>query len=107
MKNSLKHFIYLDRNRLESYSSQLLNGITQTRQFLKKNSNITSESSPDIEQTKSKEIEKDREVHLGAKNTLGGIVAKNGNKTITSYLISIEKKELTLQIALKLLFLKV
>lgn len=53
---------------------------------MEKNGNITSESSPDIEQTKSKEIEKDREVHLGAKNTFGGIVAKNGNKTITSHL---------------------
>ncbi len=30
---SLKHFIYLDRNRLQSYTSQMLDGITQLRQL--------------------------------------------------------------------------
>ncbi|WP_459195265.1 DUF6414 family protein [Nostoc sp. FACHB-892] len=40
---SLKHFIYLDRNRLNSYSSQLEDGIIQIRRLTENLGNKTAD----------------------------------------------------------------
>ena len=45
---SLKHFIYLDRNRLQSYTSQMLDGIIQLRQ-LNETIRESSTDTPEIE----------------------------------------------------------
>lgn len=67
---SLKHFIYLDRERLKSYSSQLLNGIVQTRHFSENRGSTTTESSPDISKTQTSKTETNNEVSVEPRNTV-------------------------------------
>ena len=77
---NLKHFIYLDRDRLASYSSQLSDGIVQLRR-LTENIGNRSVDSP-VEQYAEEIIEKDNETELslGPKAHAGGVSVKNANK---------------------------
>lgn len=87
---SLKHFIYLDRERLKSYSSQLLNGIVQMHRFSENRGSKTTESSPDISETHTSKTEKSNEVSVGPKNTMGAVAKKNTTSSTKSH-IYIEK----------------
>lgn len=82
---SLKHFIYLDRERLKSYSSQLLNGIVQMRRFSENRGSTTTESSPDITKVEMTESNKLNEVSVGPRNTMGAVVKGNGSKKTNSF----------------------
>jgi hypothetical protein len=77
---NLKHFIYLDRDRLTSYSSQFSDGIVQLRR-LTENIGNRSVDSP-VEQYAEEIIEKDNETELslGPKAHAGGVSVKNANK---------------------------
>jgi hypothetical protein len=77
---NLKHFIYLDRDRLTSYSSQFSDGIIQLRR-LTENIGNRSVDSP-VEQYAEEIIEKNNETELslGPKAHAGGVSVKNANK---------------------------
>ena len=77
---NLKHFIYLDRDRLTSYSSQFSDGIVQLRR-LTENIGNRSVDSP-VEQYAEEIIEKDNETELsfGPKAHAVGVSVKNLNK---------------------------
>lgn len=77
---NLKHFIYLDRDRLSSYSSQFSDGIIQLRR-LTENIGNRSVDSP-VEQYAEEIIEKNNETELslGPKAHAGGVSVKNVNK---------------------------
>ncbi|MEH1842898.1 MAG: hypothetical protein V7L20_30210 [Nostoc sp.] len=77
---SLKHFIYLDRNRLNSYSSQLEDGIIQIRRLTENLGNKTSDVHGERYTEKTEEEARDIEVSLGPKNIMGGVSAKGNDK---------------------------
>ncbi len=77
---NLKHFIYLDRDRLASYSSQLSDGIVQLRR-LTENMGSRSVDSP-VEEYAEEIVEKNNETEfsVGPKAHAGGVSVKNINK---------------------------
>ncbi|MEH2386141.1 MAG: hypothetical protein V7K14_10260 [Nostoc sp.] len=77
---SLKHFIYLDRNRLNSYSSQLEDGIIQLRRLTENLGNKTADVHGEKYTEKTEEKARDIEVSLGPKNIMGGVSAKGNDK---------------------------
>lgn len=79
---SLKHFIYLDRNRLNSYSSQLEDGIIQIRRLTENLGNKTADVHGERYTEKTEEEGRDIEFSLGPKNLMGGVSGK-GNDKIT------------------------
>jgi len=79
--SNLKHFIYLDKNKLHSYSSQIFKGIVQIKR-LTENEGIRSTQNSDEEFTeKIQEDGKEGEITAGPKNILGGISGKTIDKT--------------------------
>ncbi|MEH2300593.1 MAG: hypothetical protein V7K88_16725 [Nostoc sp.] len=78
---SLKHFIYLDRNRLNSYSSQLEDGIIQIRRLTENLGNKTADVHGEKYTEKTEEEARDIEVSLGPKNIMGGVSAKGNDKS--------------------------
>lgn len=79
---NLKHFIYLDINRLNSYSSQLEDGIIQIRRLTENIGNKTTDVHGEKYTEKTEEESRDVEFSLGPKNLIGGISGK-GNDKIT------------------------
>ena len=78
---SLKHFIYLDRKRLDSYSSQLLDGIVQIRRITE-NAGAKTTDSPNQQYTEhTEENGREGEISLGPKTYAGGFSAKGASKT--------------------------
>lgn len=77
---NLKHFIYLDRQRLSSYSSQLSDGIVQLRR-LTENIGNRSVDTP-LEQYEEETTEKgnETEISVGPKAHAGGVSVKNTAK---------------------------
>ncbi|MHC5741278.1 MAG: DUF6414 family protein [Nostoc sp.] len=73
---SLKHFIYLDRNRLNSYSSQLDDGIIQLRRLTENLGNKTADVHGEKYTEKTEEEARDIELSLGPKNIMGGYQRK-------------------------------
>lgn len=80
-KLNLKHFIYLDKNKLHSYSSQILGGIVQIKRLTENTGNKISQNSDELSTEKIQEDGKEGEVTMGPKNTLGGMSGKTINKT--------------------------
>lgn len=79
---NLKHFIYLDKIKLHSYSSQLLGGLVQIKR-LTENEGIKSTQSSDEEyKEKVQEDGKEGEISVGPKNYAGGMSGKTIDKTI-------------------------
>ncbi|MDZ8106587.1 MAG: hypothetical protein RM338_13345 [Nostoc sp. DedQUE12a] len=79
---NLKHFIYLDRNRLNSYSSQLEDGIIQIRRLTENLGNKSTDVNGERYTEKTEEEARDIEFSLGPKNFMGGVSGK-GNDKIT------------------------
>lgn len=77
---SLKHFIYLDRSRITSYSSQLLDGIVQLRRLTESEGNRSAQSSDEEYTEEVEEDGKEGEVSIGPKNYAGGMSGKSVNK---------------------------
>ncbi|MDZ7958197.1 MAG: hypothetical protein RMY34_09900 [Aulosira sp. DedQUE10] len=77
---SLKHFIYLDRNRLNSYSSQLDDGIIQIRRLTENIGNKITDVHDERYTEKTEEESRDIEFSLGPKNFMGGISGKGNDK---------------------------
>ncbi|MEH2238127.1 DUF6414 family protein [Nostoc sp.] len=73
---SLKHFIYLDRNRLNSYSSQLEDGIIQIRRLTENLGNKTADVHGERYTEKTEEEAREIEFSLGPKNLMGGYQGK-------------------------------
>lgn len=80
---SLKHFIYLDRSRINSYSSQLLDGIVQLRRLTENEGNSSAQSSDEEYTEEVQEDGKEGEVSIGPKNYAGGMSGKSVNKLTT------------------------
>ncbi|MGM3305780.1 DUF6414 family protein [Anabaena sp. WFMT] len=80
---SLKHFIYLDKNKLHSYSSQLLGGIIQSTKLVETEGTRKTKS-PDEEYSEIlEEIGGEGELTAGAKNVWGGVSGKGSYKKTT------------------------
>ncbi len=79
---NLKHFIYLDKNRLDSYSSQLLDGLTQIRRITENTSLKTTNMPNEKYAEETEEDGKEGEISLGPKAHAGGFSGKGLNKTI-------------------------
>jgi len=76
-----RHFIYLDRSRLFSYTAQLSDGLPQLRRLLESASRKAVSS--DIEQSReiTEETSYDGEVSLGPRAVIGTAAGKRGSKT--------------------------
>ncbi|HYX15170.1 MAG TPA: hypothetical protein VE944_12535 [Nostoc sp.] len=79
---NLKHFIYLDRNRLHSYSSQLLNGIVQIKRLTENEANKITQGTDEEYTEEIQEDGKEGEISIGPKNLAGGLSGKTIDKTI-------------------------
>ena len=90
-KNSLKngsainpkHFIYLDRNRLFSYASQLSDGLPQLRRFLEMASRKVVDSDIEKYEEATEETSGTGEISVGPKSfagTVAGNIGKKGTK---------------------------
>ncbi|QIR40619.1 hypothetical protein HCG51_30615 [Tolypothrix sp. PCC 7910] len=80
---NLKHFIYLDKIKLYSYSSQLLGGLVQLRRLIENEGIKSIQSSGEEYTEKVQEDGKEGEISLGPKNYAGGISGKTIDKTIS------------------------
>ncbi|MBD2335920.1 hypothetical protein H6G64_02800 [Calothrix sp. FACHB-156] len=80
---NLKHFIYLDKIKLHSYSSQLLGGLVQLRRLIENEGIRSTQSSGEEYTEKVQEDGKEGEISFGPKNYAGGISGKTIDKTIS------------------------
>ncbi|WP_414756359.1 hypothetical protein [Anabaena sp. CCY 9910] len=79
---NLKHFIYLDKTKLHSYSSQLLGGLVQVRRLVENEGIKSTQSSDEEYKEKVQEDAKEGEISVGPKNYAGGLSGKTTDKTI-------------------------
>jgi hypothetical protein len=79
---NLKHFIYLDKIKLHSYSSQLLGGLVQLRRLIENEGIKSTQSSDEEYKEKVQEDSKEGELSVGPKNYAGGFSGKTTDKTI-------------------------
>jgi hypothetical protein len=79
--SSLKHFIYLDKIKLHSYSSQLFGGVVQLRRLTENEGTKSTQSSGEEYTEKIQEDGKEGEISIGAKNYVGGASGKTLDKT--------------------------
>lgn len=80
---NLKHFIYLDKNKLHSYSSQLLGGLVQVRRLIENEGIKSTQNSDEEYKEKVQEDAKEGEISVGPKNYVGGLSGKTTDKTIS------------------------
>ncbi|WP_353929595.1 hypothetical protein WJM97_14925 [Okeanomitos corallinicola TIOX110] len=78
---SLKHFIYLDKNKLHSYSSQLFGGVVQLKRLIENEGIKSTQSSDEEYKEKIQEDGKEGEVSFGPKVHLAGVSGKTIDKT--------------------------
>ncbi|MFN7413472.1 MAG: hypothetical protein ACK5RT_06120 [Dolichospermum sp.] len=78
---SLKHFIYLDKIKLHSYSSQLFGGIVQIRRLTENEGTKSTQSSGEEYKETIQEDGKEGEISIGPKNYAGGASGKTIDKT--------------------------
>jgi hypothetical protein len=78
---SLKHFIYLDKIKLHSYSSQLFGGVVQLRRLTENEGTKSTQSSGEEYKEKIQEDGKEGEISIGPKNYAGGASGKTIDKT--------------------------
>ncbi|MEH2405236.1 hypothetical protein [Nostoc sp.] len=77
---NLRHFIYLDRNRLFSYTAQVSDGLPQVRHLLE-SINETNIDNPIENYTEEvRESSNEAEGSLGAKGFVGAVTGKRNNK---------------------------
>lgn len=79
--SSLKHFIYLDKIKLHSYSSQLFGGVVQLRRLTENEGTKSTQSSGEEYTEKIQEDGKEGEISIGPKNYAGGASGKTLDKT--------------------------
>jgi hypothetical protein len=79
----LKHFIYLNRDKLNSYSSQLFSGLVQLKKIVENKSNTFTDIPPEKIIESNKEENRESEISVGPKIHMGGASAKSGRKSIT------------------------
>jgi hypothetical protein len=79
--SSLKHFIYLDKIKLHSYSSQLFGGVVQLRRSTENEGTKSTQSSGEEYTEKIQEDGKEGEISIGPKNYAGGASGKTLDKT--------------------------
>jgi hypothetical protein len=79
--SSLKHFIYLDKIKLHSYSSQLFGGVVQLRRLTENEGTKSTQSSDEEYTEKIQEDGKEGEISIGPKNYAGGASGKTLDKT--------------------------
>jgi hypothetical protein len=79
--SSLKHFIYLDKIKLHSYSSQLFGGVVQLRRSTENEGTKSTQSSGEEYTEKIQEDGKEGEISIGPKNYAGGASGKTIDKT--------------------------
>ncbi len=77
---SLKQFIYLDRNRLTSYSSQFSDGIVQIRRITENNVTRTTENPAQVTRERFQESSNEGEAKLGG---FGGKKTSKRNRKTT------------------------
>ncbi|AFW93385.1 MULTISPECIES: hypothetical protein [Nostocales] len=78
---SLKHFIYLDKIKLHSYSSQLFGGLVQLRRLTENEGTKSTQSSGEEYKERIQEDGKEGEISIGPKNYAGGASGKTVDKT--------------------------
>ena len=79
--SSLKHFIYLDKIKLHSYSSQLFGGVVQLRRSTENEDTKSTQSSGEEYKERIQEDGKEGEISIGPKNYAGGASGKTVDKT--------------------------
>ena len=79
--SSLKHFIYLDKIKLHSYSSQLFGGLVQLRRLTENEGTKSTQSSGEEYKERIQEDGKEGEISIGPKNYAGGASGKTVDKT--------------------------
>jgi|LakMenEpi03Aug12_release.lakeMendotaPanAssembly.Ray.scaffolds.fasta_scaffold08613_9 hypothetical protein len=79
--SSLKHFIYLDKIKLHSYSSQLFGGLVQLRRLTENEGTKSTQSSGEEYKETIQEDGKEGEISVGPKNIAGGASGKTVDKT--------------------------
>ena len=79
--SSLKHFIYLDKIKLHSYSSQLFGGLVQLRRLTENEGTKSTQSSGEEYKETIQEDGKEGEITIGPKNYAGGASGKTIDKT--------------------------
>lgn len=80
-ETKIKHFIYLDRERLNSYASQLSDGIVQVRRLGENEVTKITKGSNDEYTEEIQEDGREGEISIGPKNYAGGLSGKTIDKT--------------------------
>lgn len=80
---SLKHFVYLDRERLISYTAQLSDGVTLLRRFLEGDGRKSVETPIEYYGSQTQETATELEGNVGFKVAVGASSTRSGKKTTT------------------------
>ncbi|KAB8316783.1 hypothetical protein SD81_026940 [Tolypothrix campylonemoides VB511288] len=75
-----RHFIYLDRNRLFSYTAQVSDGLPQVRHFLESINESTIDNPIENYREEVREFSNEGEGSLGSKGFVGAVTGKRNNK---------------------------
>ncbi|MGF1981401.1 MAG: hypothetical protein RMY30_038260 [Nostoc sp. CmiSLP01] len=77
-----RHFIYLDRNRLFSYTAQVSDGLPQLRHLLESVSQSNIDNPVEHYTERVQEFSNEAEGSLGSKGFVGSVAGKRNNKKI-------------------------